>query len=106
MVGQLESASASWHGQAASAISAFVTESHLAIADRTGAPVPDLRHGVNLVRNLVLKGVSAKEERTAAQATLKALDRLSVTFGELRHFSHGHLVHTAGALTSTLEAVA
>jgi hypothetical protein len=87
-------------GSRASGIVSFVEATHTMLGDNCSVPISDLRHGLNYVRSKVLQqsrlGHLQAEERKQALHLLQAMARLSVAYGELRHFSPGHTHGLAG----------
>ncbi len=75
----------------ANGIISFEEATHAMLGDKCKIPSPDLRHGLNYVRKLVLQQHTLSlTERKSALQQLKAIAHLSVTHGELRHYSPGH----------------
>ena len=82
----------------ANGIISFEEATHAMLGDKCKIPSPDLRHGLNCVRKLVLQQHTLSlAERKSALQRLKAIAHLLVTHGELRHYSprreHGLASH-------------
>jgi len=84
-----------WRSDAVNAIVDFVEESHAFLAKGAGRPIPDLSHGINFYRRLILMRKAPGPERFELLANLKFLDRLSVVAAEVRHYSRARLQESA-----------